>query len=532
MFWQIAKSVSLLGLVICTGCSSIATPPKFKFPSRFVKTHSSTSEEPPQQEAEKVEPADIPKRQPLIAQRSKPNLKPTHDAETQQLIESELKDVTAAERAEWLDYLATIDSAMVPYALKSRRINDGNPDTELASSKSNRDRKSSQILTTGHSVSSADQIETSVQDGREIFSPTNSAPKQTETREKSRSDEERSPEKNEPPREWTGKLKSLTEWDHNPLNFGRDDDQNSTEHKGARRPKPLPQIISNPFRNHEEEKESAPANSKAKVVNFEVEDRPLQTAQAIPANNLRITPGAELWEEELHKLVSVMEAEASASGMAGSGTLSRDELRQQVALRMLYLINDQPQLAMQPIPGLHSVDQEFWTSIFWGLSNYLNEKGIDPTERSTKTIEQLRSATHYLQITAKLQLRNVNFCSQINGFGSFDQFESDVFSAGQPVLIYCDVRNFQSEASADGFFVTKLRSTIEIYQGSQTGQVVDRNSFPATEDLCRSIRTDYYNSYRIDLPSHLNSGPHVLKLTVYDELSGKSVTETMPFTVQ
>ena len=531
MFWQCAKSVCLLGLVVCAGCSSIGASANFKLPSRLRKSQSAISEK-RKPDPRDAESADLPQRRPLIARHSKPGSKGTQLSDAQRRKDSEVNDVSDAKRADQRNGLAKVEPLAAPDSLKLRPLRDEQSNVTLASAESNSQSDSSDVSPAGHSVDASNQIELSVRDGREITTPEETRSRQTERSGISNSSGAASPDKNETSREWTGKLKSLTEWDRNPLNFRREDERDSAENKGLRRPKQLPKLIANPFRNHDNKEKATDTELHAKDVDSQGEHPSIKTAQIVPANSLRITPGAELWEEELDKLVSLMEAEASATGVASSGTLSRDELRQQVALRMLYIINDQPQLAMQPIPGLHSVDQEFWTSLFWGLSNYLNEKGLDPTERSTKTIEQLRSATHYLQITAKLQLRNVSFCSQINGFGSFDQFETDVFSPGQPVLIYCDVRNFQSEASAEGFFVTKLRSTIEIYEGNQTGQLVDRNSFPATEDLCRSIRTDYYNSYRIDLPSHLNSGPHLLRLTVYDELSGKSATETMPFTVQ
>jgi len=53
-----------------------------------------------------------------------------------------------------------------------------------------------------------------------------------------------------------------------------------------------------------------------------------------------------------------------------------------------------------------------------------------------------------------------------------------------------------------------------------------------TEDRCRSIRGDYFHSYRLDLPAHLTPGPYVLKLLVEDLVSGKTATETIPFTVE
>ncbi len=539
MTWQFAKLVSIFALVILTGCASISSPPKLKFTSPFKKLQRDVSRE-TKKDTEVLDRKEqsAPKRQPLIARQSKNDDIRQHDAATERLIETELRDASPAEREEWIQYLATVDAAKVSQLLRARRADLGAERLAQAASRSEQNSSDQSpadkkveirdIKRVGHTLQPAlpSRETTEAPETDQLTQADHSKEGQGLTVQ-----EDSKTEADEPTtRKWSGQLKSLTEWEKNPLNFSRDEHSDSPESKRDRRSKPLPQIISIPFRNGgETEKESEEQASRAKTVLFEKDPKVTATA---PTDSLRIAPGAKLWEEELHKLVSLMEAEASASGSAGSGSLTRNELRQQVALRMLYLVNDQKQLAMQPIPGLQPADQEFWTSIFWGLSNYLNEEGINPSQRSTMTIEQLRSATHYLQISAKLQLRNVSFCSRINGFGNFEPIDATQLTPGEPVLIYCDVRNFQSESSDQNDFITKLRSSVEIYQGDLNGQLVDRSSFPATEDRCQSIRTDYYNSYRIDLPAHLSSGQHVLKLTIYDEFSGKSATETISFTVR
>ncbi|MBT5020406.1 MAG: hypothetical protein HON04_16870 [Planctomicrobium sp.] len=524
MFWQVAKTVCCLILVFCTGCASIPSAPQVRIPSFLQRKETNVSEEKEtKRKPEKEEPT--PKRKPLIAlNRSEPAK--LHDAATQRLIAEELADATPAEHAEWTDFLASIETSMVPYVLQSRRVNrtqrppGSRPEQQsngeiIASDDSPRDRSNADTRNPnqapGLNSEESNPIEL-VSREEMVISPEEISSQQKENRIPNE-------------RDWSGKLKSLTEWEKNPLNFTREGEAGA-EHNKSRH---LPKIISNPFQRQEGE-QTETKNSPSTLQNSQ--ENQLAKTQPNTPDSLRITPGAKLWEEELNKLVSLMEAEASASGMASSGVLSRDELRKQVALRMLYLVNDQTELAMQPIPGLQTADQEFWITLFWGLSSYLNENGLDPTERSTKTIEQLRSATHYLQMASKLQLRNVSFCSKIDGFGSYDQFVSDDFSAGQPVLIYCDIRNFQSEPSDDGFYVTKLRSSLEIYEGGVEGRIVERNPFPATEDRCRSVRSDYYHSYRIDLPQTLTPGPHLLKLTIHDEFSGKSATEFIRFKVK
>lgn len=247
----------------------------------------------------------------------------------------------------------------------------------------------------------------------------------------------------------------------------------------------------------------------------------------------RIDPQAPYTMDELRRLISLMEAEAEASLPGASPELQRQYLRRHLNLRLLRLVADQRAEAQEPIPGLDPVDQEFWNSVFWGLSNYLDHEGIvDPTERAALTAAQFQAAARHLQSTARLELKNVAFCHRIDGFGSFERFERDEFQAGVPVLVYAEVRNFSSEPTTDGRFLTTLRSTVEIVRIGVQQVPVDRMTFEPTEDRSRSPRTDFYNSYKINLPTNLPPGPYQLRLTVEDESSGKIATQTMNFSIR
>ena len=103
---------------------------------------------------------------------------------------------------------------------------------------------------------------------------------------------------------------------------------------------------------------------------------------------------------------------------------------------------------------------------------------------------------------------------------------------GQPVLVYAEVANFKSEPTADGQHRVLLRSAIEVYKAGPGGGLVKREEFPATEDLCRNHRNDYFHSYRIDIPKRITLGPHVLKLIVEDQLSRKVATYSLEFMVK
>jgi hypothetical protein len=135
-----------------------------------------------------------------------------------------------------------------------------------------------------------------------------------------------------------------------------------------------------------------------------------------------------------------------------------------------------------------------------------------------------------LQEQADLQIRNVSFCRQIQYFGNYERFPRDEFRPGQEVLLYAEIDNFKSEPTADGQYRTLLRSTLELL--SPSGELRKVIDFPATEDLCRNYRRDYFHNYQFVIPERLPLGPHTLKLTVFDELSGKMTSYSVNFVVK
>jgi hypothetical protein len=239
------------------------------------------------------------------------------------------------------------------------------------------------------------------------------------------------------------------------------------------------------------------------------------------------------WQETLQRLTSLVEAEAAATQPGLSDAERIKFIKRQVWLRMLYLMAEQPQRAQSAIPGLNPAEQEFWTALFWAVSNYFDVQSMpEAGERAALTLQQLQYAQSRLQQSAALQLRNVNFCYKINSFGNFDSWQRDEFRPGQPVLLYAEISNFESRPQQNGYFTTRLKSDIEIRRGRADGELVESNSLPVTEDACRSVRSDYFHSYTIDLPPHLTPGPYTLILRVRDEFSGKSAMHPIGFLIR
>ncbi|MGE5194015.1 MAG: hypothetical protein ACM3U2_16085 [Deltaproteobacteria bacterium] len=255
-------------------------------------------------------------------------------------------------------------------------------------------------------------------------------------------------------------------------------------------------------------------------------------AQGIPAQTGN-PPADGAAREQLARYIAVVEAEASELQPGETEMERLAYIEKQVHLRMLYLMSGQQERALQAIPGLDPADQEFWQQTFWGLTNYFDTASIpSDSERATQTVTQMTNAVLRLQEKARLELRNVTFCHKISSFGNYEKYSRDEFSPGQEVLLYAEVANIHSEPVSDGKFRTKLKSTIEIFRHGPQGELMERIDLPETVDVCRTHRRDYFHSYQFTIPAKLALGPHVLTLSVEDQLSRRVGTYTLNFMVK
>lgn len=255
----------------------------------------------------------------------------------------------------------------------------------------------------------------------------------------------------------------------------------------------------------------------------------LQTA-ATQSGSLKMSPGTST---ALSQAISELEVEVGRMKPGTTPEEMRTFIEKHVHLRLLYLVTGQQERSVQAIPGIPPADQEFWQQTLWGMSNYFDTAHLPrEADRATQTVAQMAVAISRLKQKAALEVRNLGFCQRINSFGSYERFERDEYTAGQPVLLYAEIENFHSEPTSDGQHRTLLKSTLEIYRPGKNGELIDRHEFPATEDLCRNPRRDYFHSYEFTIPTKLALGPHVLKLTVEDQLTRRVVSQSTRFTVK
>ncbi len=262
---------------------------------------------------------------------------------------------------------------------------------------------------------------------------------------------------------------------------------------------------------------------------------PLMPSQySVPEYRTRAgLPQNSQWGDALQNLISQAEAEVSQIRVGQNEQEESYYIERQVYLRLLYLMSGQQNRALAVIPGINQQDQAFWTQVMWGLANYFDIENMpDKSNRATQTITQLRTAIQRLQGFANLELKNVNFCHDIENFGNYEKYDRDEFKRGQTVLVYVEVNNLEYQFT-DNKYRSELHSKIEIYRaGNKEGLAAPKITFPATPDESNNIRKDYFLSYQLTIPEDLSIGPHTIKLTVEDKLGNKMATYSLNFTVK
>ncbi len=208
-----------------------------------------------------------------------------------------------------------------------------------------------------------------------------------------------------------------------------------------------------------------------------------------------------------------------------------DEIRlqQETQLRMLYLLSDQTDLALQEIAGLEPDQQDYWRSQLHSLQVSL---AIDGTpvkgRRATLALRPLREAVDHLASQATLDVRNVALCKEVTIWGNYREFEKYEFKPDQEVLLYFEVENFAVSETPQGY-ASEFVSSYEIFDPA--GRRVAEQQLPVAQEVCKNRRRDYFVRYHLHVPKQLAAGEYTLQLTVEDQKGHKFGQGSVKFKV-
>ncbi|MEZ6130936.1 MAG: hypothetical protein R3C59_19885 [Planctomycetaceae bacterium] len=257
---------------------------------------------------------------------------------------------------------------------------------------------------------------------------------------------------------------------------------------------------------------------------------PVETAE-LPAESRN--SAAEI-HPLLTQLIAATEKELQAWPRQLNGSpdqIARYQRRQQ-DLRLLYLMADQPGGAIQAVEELPKGEQEFWQELMLGLAQYRTDDAEMANEqRLTSAANQIQSAVRHLAPLSSLQIRRFDICSRIHSFGRIESFPTNDFDPGQPILLYAEIENFGTEITAAGRHRTRFDAQLQIFEdgNDKPRESVDLSNIT---DEATSERTDYYQSFELNLPSHFKTGQYRIRLRLRDRITGKLAEAHVAFQVR
>ncbi len=175
-----------------------------------------------------------------------------------------------------------------------------------------------------------------------------------------------------------------------------------------------------------------------------------------------------------------------------------------------------------PATPLTDAEADFLRHQLAGLSTLIDPAGHPVvSHRLSEALPSIRQATVALAAaTDTLEVRSLQFCTEIEAYGQTKPFTDTRFKAGQAVIVYCEIDNFQVEtlpaATAGGArrYETEMQGSYEIFDTS--GNRVVSQGLPVDLQNTASPVRDYFIAYQMNLPNPLAAGRYTLRLTMED----------------
>ncbi|MDG1897484.1 MAG: hypothetical protein P8J37_21520 [Fuerstiella sp.] len=217
------------------------------------------------------------------------------------------------------------------------------------------------------------------------------------------------------------------------------------------------------------------------------------------------------------------------------GTPNNVELftRRHQDLRLLQLVANRPGEAIAAIEIMPGAEQDFWQELMLGLAQYRSLAAEPDRELAlTNAAGQLTSAVRRLAPAAALRCRRLDICSRIFSYGRIETFPSNDFEPGQPILLYAELENFATRATATGTRLTSFDAQLQILHDDESAGPIETIDLSGITDEASSERSDYYQSFELTVPSHLARGTYHIRVRLRDRISGKATAEVVSFQVR
>ena len=242
-----------------------------------------------------------------------------------------------------------------------------------------------------------------------------------------------------------------------------------------------------------------------------------------------MTPAEHL--SETIRLIEETVAETSVSG---------EHHGAEPGVRLLQILRQKMEQVSSSNWRLSNQEHQYWQQQLEAVSVMFesessdtpNGNGEPQRQTATRAIEHLESAAQHLRSMAGLKVYGGQLCSQILGFGKFEELESNRFQPGDRALIYVEVENHSSQmvmsdssstSANSSTFQTRLQASYVVHDSA--GKIVHEETYPAIEDMARRHRRDFYLHLPVTI---LELSPGEYQITVSIEDLANANTATLP----
>jgi hypothetical protein len=118
----------------------------------------------------------------------------------------------------------------------------------------------------------------------------------------------------------------------------------------------------------------------------------------------------------------------------------------------------------------------------------------------------------------------------VDSFGVYNAVEPR-FEQGRKhtVIIYCEVANFSSKKTDDGWYQTRLAQQETLI--TDDGLLVWRPNAEEVEDRSMNQRHDFYLVKKLTIPENLAAGKYILRMSVTDRNTNKISMMNLPIEI-
>ncbi|MBP85321.1 MAG: hypothetical protein CMJ64_01175 [Planctomycetaceae bacterium] len=231
------------------------------------------------------------------------------------------------------------------------------------------------------------------------------------------------------------------------------------------------------------------------------------------------------WRDEITEALEALESEL-IRGKHDRGAKARLEGYR----RMLHVVANHPDDAVVPIKELDEEEQEFWKHQLHSLLIALDaDDKHAASRRAALALRDLREASHHLANISALDLRNLTFCTKVNSYGEFTEFESYSFRPDEEVVLYVEIDNFAAHPKGDRY-ETELHGSYQIMDDA--GRRVANVVLPSDRQVSNNRRRDYFIPYLITMPAKIAPGTYRLQLAIEDVIGKKSNHASIDFRIR